>query len=69
MKTFQILSFFALIAASMAFAPNQLSQGESDSVRRRRDDCDPSQVAVGLRVGLRWLKAYWIHSGLARTLP
>jgi hypothetical protein len=28
MKTFQIISFFALIAASMAFAPNQVSQGE-----------------------------------------
>ena len=28
MKTFQIVTLFALIAASMAFAPNQVSQGE-----------------------------------------
>jgi hypothetical protein len=29
MKTFQIVTLFALVAASMAFAPNQLPQGTS----------------------------------------
>ena len=28
MKTFQIVTLFALIAASMAFAPSQIPQGE-----------------------------------------
>jgi hypothetical protein len=28
MKSFQIVTLFALIAASMAFAPNQVPQGE-----------------------------------------
>jgi hypothetical protein len=30
MKNFQIVTLFALIAAAMAFAPNQVPQGELD---------------------------------------
>ena len=33
MKTFQIVTLFALIAASMAFSPNQLPQGEDSTLR------------------------------------
>ena len=33
MKTFQIVTLFALIAASMAFSPNQLPQGEYSTLR------------------------------------
>lgn len=32
MKSFQIVTLFALIAAAMAFAPNQVSQGENYGV-------------------------------------
>jgi len=28
MKTFQIVSFFALLASALAFAPNQVPQGK-----------------------------------------
>ena len=28
MKTFQIVTLFALVAAAMAFAPNSVNQGE-----------------------------------------
>ena len=49
MKTFQILSFFALIAASMAFAPNQVSQGECCQARFSNYDLTRTR-AVGLSV-------------------
>jgi photosystem II PsbM protein len=39
MKTFQIVTLFALLASAMAFAPNQVPQGESDVSTKEEIRC------------------------------